>query len=586
MAPLTAFRDAFQRVLASRPLGLLVVALTATCIYLPSLDGDYVWEDIGLITTSGVGKSTLIACFTRPFTDVWYRPIIAATFWLDRQAWGQDAVLFHRTNILIHAVTALALMGLLETALRNRRVAFLGGLLFAIHPLHLMSVAWLGGRTDALCALWTTLFAWALVGAVRSRGGGRAALIALSTIAFLLAILTKELILPCLLLVPLAFRCFAEERGRLLRRAAALATAPYCLAAAIATGLYARFGIYSVHGGSGDARFAIVSLLRTTCYYALLLFAPSERWIHTFSLGSFVALGGWALLCGALLLAGVATAFAAALRREPPVAWFIALIVLTLAAVSNLIPAGSAAVACYRAAPAGVGAAALVAWLLDRWLTRADGAASRRAILLPAAACVAILAWWGCVTVTDMPRWESQLSVSRAFVRYDPDSTWSRLSLCYALTGANLDGQAIQVLEDGLTRDFGSDVWRRPDQAEGAKERDARILGHVRECEGAGLSPRLWIGRLYAGVGEVLQEMHRSDEALTIYQAGLRMLPNDRQLSGDMGTLFLKKGDYPAAETWLHAALVARPTDRRTSALLAAALRGRRGALSPRPRTR
>ena len=101
---------------------------------------------------------------------------------MDRQWWGQNPYFFHSTNILIHAVTALALMGLLETMLQSRRAAFLGGLLFALDPAHLQSVAWMGGRADTICALWTILFSWALIWAVRSKGADRAAGLALSKI--------------------------------------------------------------------------------------------------------------------------------------------------------------------------------------------------------------------------------------------------------------------------------------------------------------------------------------------------------------------------------------------------------------------
>jgi hypothetical protein len=124
--------------------------------------------------------------------------------WLSHQAtvqiFGMSAGAHHRVNLLFHlagtALLALALWRMTGAAWRSAAVAGL----FALHPLHVESVAWVTERSDvAAGALWgATLLAW--TGYARRPGAwryaGAAALFALA-----LAAKATVVTLPCLLLV-------------------------------------------------------------------------------------------------------------------------------------------------------------------------------------------------------------------------------------------------------------------------------------------------------------------------------------------------------------------------------------------------
>src|SRR5262249_44265299 len=122
---------------------------------------------------------------------------------------------------------------LLRDIFQRRSIALLGGALFAVQPAQVAAVGWIGGRTDSLSVVWMLLFAWTLTRAVRS-GGTYPALYLLACVLFYaLAVFTKEQMLPCLILVPLGFRCWA---GRRSISAIAVSTMPF-LGVAVAYGL-------------------------------------------------------------------------------------------------------------------------------------------------------------------------------------------------------------------------------------------------------------------------------------------------------------------------------------------------------------
>ena len=90
-----------------------------------------------------------------------YFPLKTTMLWLEYTLWGHDqrgapiASAFHVMNIVIHAIDVL----LLWMVLSQLRVpgAWLGALLFAVHPVHVESVAWIAERKNTLSLLFYLL---------------------------------------------------------------------------------------------------------------------------------------------------------------------------------------------------------------------------------------------------------------------------------------------------------------------------------------------------------------------------------------------------------------------------------------------
>lgn len=556
-----------------------IVAL-AVALYLPSLGQMAIWDDHMILSGSAIGGGkSLLACFTRPFLGGYFRPLVSVSFYLDRRMWGTGPWFYHQTNVLLHAVTALLLFEVLDIAFRSRRVAFLGGLLFAVEPVQVSTVAWIGGRTDSLCALWMTLFAWALVRGARAQGRGRGVHVGAALAAYALAVFTKEQALPALLLVPLAFTCWSEGRGPLQRRAIFRTTAPFLLVPIAFFGLFAFFGP-GVPGMAGDTpQYALVTFLRSVCYFALVLFAPTTRWIHTMSMAVFLPLGALPLLAGAALLAATGGLFFYWLRRAPSAAWFLAYIVLTLAVVSNFVPVPSMLIAPYRAGIAGVGAAALVAWLLDRLFATGGSvpegisASSRR--LVPWAVSLGVLLWWGALTGRDVLEWQNDLHISQVFARSDPGSLWIQGNLVAARLNTLRRQDACQQMEELLSRIFGSDAWMRPDTAERALSDDPRIVARVREIQGTVVEPRRWLADFYAQLGAARSLMGQDAAGRAAFLTGYHIEPRSYTSCGGLGVWAYHHGRYREATGYLRLAIAEGAETGATYGILARVLEAR-----------
>lgn len=154
-------------------LALLVLA-AAVVPYVRTLDSEFVWDDTFLIgpQLDVRAPSDLVRLWKTPFdqslkdeamTRNYFRPAVLYTFALDRAVWGENPRGFHLTNVALYAAACFFLW-LFAWELSGRPIAAaLGTVLYALHPAHPESVAFVSGRTDVQSALFLFAALWAAV---------------------------------------------------------------------------------------------------------------------------------------------------------------------------------------------------------------------------------------------------------------------------------------------------------------------------------------------------------------------------------------------------------------------------------------
>lgn len=197
--------------LLRRSLIPLFVALLAILIFANSLKNDFVWDDRELIVDNPAvhGLSEVSNFFTdhfwsesrQPSAQGYYRPLILISYALDYSIWKLNPLGFHLTNILWHALASALLCLIVMKFTSSNFASLLAGSLFAVHPAHVESVAFVSGRTDIIATALALLSAVVFFGGTHEK---RSVLrLALSILCFGLALLAKEVaaVLPLLLLI-------------------------------------------------------------------------------------------------------------------------------------------------------------------------------------------------------------------------------------------------------------------------------------------------------------------------------------------------------------------------------------------------
>jgi len=144
------------RVASSRPdarraaliaAGLVLVVFLA---YGPALRAGFIWDDDQYVT----GNETLRSSdgLRRIWFDVGatpqYYPLVFTTFWIEHHLWGADPFPYHLVNVLLHAASAILVWRIVNRLSVPGAAA--AAFVFALHPVHVESVAWITERKNVL----------------------------------------------------------------------------------------------------------------------------------------------------------------------------------------------------------------------------------------------------------------------------------------------------------------------------------------------------------------------------------------------------------------------------------------------------
>ncbi len=168
----------------------LVLILPTAWIYAPVLGYQFVsFDDPYLLVNNPIVLNfDWKAAFTQFVADD-YLPLVFLSFAVENHFFGMDPGIFHLSNLLLHlANTLLAFTFVFQISQRRFLVAGVSALLFALHPLHVESVAWVAERKDVL---FTFFYLLALLAAWRRMSSSQWRWSILTFSFFLLSLFSK-----------------------------------------------------------------------------------------------------------------------------------------------------------------------------------------------------------------------------------------------------------------------------------------------------------------------------------------------------------------------------------------------------------
>jgi tetratricopeptide (TPR) repeat protein len=139
-----------------------LILLAGWLVFSPALHGHWLWDDDSEITENPILRDPAgwWRCWLAPTYLVDYFPLKTSVQWLQWQAWEYRPFGYHATSVGLHLLSALLLWRVLKKL--GLRLAWLGGLLFVLHPVVVESVAWIAElkNTLSLPLLLLAMGAW------------------------------------------------------------------------------------------------------------------------------------------------------------------------------------------------------------------------------------------------------------------------------------------------------------------------------------------------------------------------------------------------------------------------------------------
>jgi protein O-mannosyl-transferase len=175
-------------------LRVLLIVLAGFLLYAPALAGDWLWDDSRLIPENASLRSL------SGLGDIWLSQsdwaLTSTALWIQWHLWGPLPFGYHAVNLLLHLANGFLVWHLLSRL--GLRWAWLGGLLFVLHPLAVESVAWISEFKNTLSLLFFLLSLLAWIDQDEGKGGYLRSLL-----YYLAALLgkTSVIMLPAILLL-------------------------------------------------------------------------------------------------------------------------------------------------------------------------------------------------------------------------------------------------------------------------------------------------------------------------------------------------------------------------------------------------
>jgi hypothetical protein len=283
----------------------------------------------------------------------YYHPVTWLSLLLDYQLWGLRPFPYHMTNLLLHVLNTLLVVVYGERLLRavsslvereRYAVALAVGIVFAIHPLQVESVAWIAERKTLLCAAFilASLYAQVKLAERPSPVGWWWAMNGW----FALALLSKPMAvpLPGIMLV-IDWYPLRRHRSlgwwRLWKEKLLMFILSACLAASTVI-TQSQTGAMAAFGDMGVVGRALVAA-RSLAFYVWKLVWPA--WLSPFyPMSEVVSVRNVEFLAPALMVMAVAVTAVTCRRRWPALGAAAMAYALFLAPVSGVIPLGGYAV--------------------------------------------------------------------------------------------------------------------------------------------------------------------------------------------------------------------------------------------------
>jgi tetratricopeptide (TPR) repeat protein len=501
-------------------------------------DEVYVTENSHL--QSGFTPDVLRWAFSTTYAEFWH-PLTWLSLMLDYQLYGLNPAGYHLTNLILHIFSTLLLFWLFNRMTGALWKSAFVAALFALHPLHVESVAWIAERKDVLSAFFFMLTLCFYVYYTEKPVIRRYLLVVFS---FVCALMSKPMVvtLPLILILldywPLSrFRIGIDSHKGNLILWQLKEKAPFFILSAV----FSVITLYAQYKPSAiliPLKYRLANALVSFATYLEKIFWPFDLAI-LYPYPSTEQIPLWPVLGSALLIFVISAAVIAAVKRFPYLLvgwlWYV----ITLLPVIGIIQIGvHLRHDLYTYLPS-IGITFGLAWGIESLIKNKK---IIRKILFPAAivslSIMSLFSWQQC------GYWKNNTELWNHTFKVTKDNVWAHIFFSYALSKEGKAEEAIYQYnrimflkpDDAITYNNRGNAYSkigRREQAIGDYNEAIRLKPDYADA--------------YFNRGNVYYSMGHYQRAIDDYKDAIRIYPSNAEFYNNKGFVYMKLGRYQQA---------------------------------------
>ncbi|MCX5687282.1 MAG: tetratricopeptide repeat protein [Candidatus Omnitrophica bacterium] len=565
----------------------MLIGIVTLIVYFNSLFNMFVMDDFSVIVQNDFVKTwkNFPAIFTKAYMtsplqlayleifnigsgEITYRPLVTASYFLDYAIWKLNPFGYHLTNIFLHVLNVMLIYFFISLIAKNKKIALLASLLFAVHPVNVEAVNCISFREDLLTFLFFILSFIFYIKLDCCNGIKRFYCYLGSIIFYLFALFSKEMAITLpFLLILYDYFFVSKDKTKNIFYSLKTRYAGYILATLLYLCIWVLFKRYvntslidfSYQGGNFYTN--ILTMLRVITIYIGWLFVPIN--IHHALPDPQLIVRSVLSLESIFSLAILMTIFFIAIKihnRLKEISFGIFWFFIALLPICNIIPIANIIASRYLYIPA-VGYCFILAIILSK-LTQVNFSFISRDTVrrVTIEIVILLLLFYSMVTVIKSVAWKNNLALWQELVERYPKNSDAHRSLGNFFRESGILDKAINEYKIALRLNshiaanyngLGICYYYKGDINKAIKIFKKALI----------LSPNL-LTEVYNNLGSMLAYKGLHKEAVFYYKQAI-MVDSKYILSyKNLGSAYAKMKDWDEARKILQKGLLINPEDK------------------------